>query len=419
MIKNTIYALILLTAFLLPTGCVNDCTDCDFGPVMPRHSRVLFHYLAMDNDLVSYGRRNVSDMFAGATAENLNGGAIVVFSDMRSDPYSCLIYIYADRKGTTHQDTIYRWDTNLDSSKPETFVDALDKARQLVVTDSWALGAGSHGSGWMPAAMHNKYLRAVTRLRSLMDADVEDEWYIRDPFNGAGTRALLNDGASYMEVSDFADAIPDGLFEFAIMDICYTGGVEFAYAMRNKAKQLILSPAEVIAYGMPYDRIIQYIFADTPVLGSGGVCDVYNDFYAEDFQNGGYFATIALYDCTKMEAFATTMREVLGPMESQMHAMTQTDLGTLQRFDRLYYNLMFDVQELVYKLYPAGNQARTAFDAALAEVVKYKRTSGNALGSLIIPENRFCGISSYVPIAEYDDLNAYYWQTAWGAAVYR
>lgn len=419
--KKIYCSILIFTAFMLPQSCVNDCGDCNFPPVRAHHTRVLFHYLAMDNNLVSYGRRNISDMYAGATADNLNGGAIVVFSDMRSDPFSCLLYMYADRNGVSHLDTLYKWEANLDSSDPQTFTAALDKTRTLITADSWALGTGSHGSGWMPAELHPTYLRTSTRMRTLLSGE-EQPWYIRDPFNETEpqTRALLNDGANYMEIDELVNIIPDGLFDFVMMDICYMGSVEFAYAMRNKTKQLVLSPAEVIAYGMPYDRIIQYIFANTPELGQNGVCDAYNDFYSDEFSGGGTFATIALYDCSKLGAFAETMEGILAPLKSQIGAMTKTNLNTLQTFDRNSLHTMFDLREFVYSLYPDGDPVRAEFETALSEVVTYCKTSGYMLSppALTIPEDRFCGISTYVPIGEYGDLNAYYWQTAWGSRVY-
>ena len=419
MAKNMTGKLIYFTALIaaLTLGaCKNECEDCDFDPVYYEPSRAMFHYLAMDNNLSSFGQGNLNDMIKGATKENLNGGAIVVFSDFPSKP-SELLYIHAGKDGNGEAKVLYQWTENLDASKPETFKAAFEMAQKRVKTDSWVLGAGSHGTGWIPFSMHNNYL--TRRSFRAMTVSEPEPWYVRDPFRETETRAFLNDGSAYMDIGAFAEAIPDDTFDFVVMDICFMGEAEFAYALRKKAKHLILSPAEVIAYGMPYDRIIKHIFADTPRLGAGGICEEYYNYYMNDFTGDSKFATIALYDCSKLDALAEAMKDVVGPKHTQINQMTRAYLkANIQYFDRYSNHTMFDMAMFVHDLYAEGDPTRVAFDKALADVVTYKKTTGMPLEGFVIPENRYCGISTYIPIAEYDDLNTEYLKTDWAKAVY-
>lgn len=423
MIKKLIYSLLFVVALSLGS-CKNECSDCGFNPVRPKHSRVLFHYLAMDDSRLSpYGQRNVNDMLLGATTENMNDGAIVVFYDMPSSN-SQLLYIYADKNGTPQMNMIYEWGENLDASDPATFTIAYNKMRELVDADSWALGAGSHGTGWIPFSMHNSYMtRGLMRTQK---AETELPWYIRDPFYEVNTRALLADRSTYMDMDEFVSVIPDNTFDFVMLDLCFMGGVEFAYAMRNKTKQMILSPAEVLATGMPYDRILKYVFATKPDLN--GVCDEFYNYYLNDSKDS-QFATIAVYDCSKLDALATAMQAIVIPEKEAIEALTTTDLNSVQTFDGYSTHTTFDLKEFVYTIHPEDDEIRQAFDTALGDgisvggVVTYKKTTGRVLSGhrydVQIPDSRYCGINTYIPIGGYADLNEYYWETGWGKTVYQ
>ncbi len=422
-----------LAAALALGSCSNECEDCNFEPVKPRHSRILFHYLAMDNDLWEFGRQNVLDMVAGATEENMDDGAIVVFSDMPGQN-SRLLYIKPGVDGVGQQTELYDWGENLDASDPETFMVAFDKVRELMDADSWALGAGSHGTGWAPYP--NPMLGGAARSMPFsMASDGEKPWYIRDPYweGSAETRAVLKDNSNYMEIGELVDAIPSGVFDFVMMDACFMGSVEFAYAMRGKTNYLIVSPAEVIAFGMPYDRIMKHIFADEPKLGKDGICQVYYDFYLKDYKlssgdtPGNKFATIALYDCTKLEALAEAVRDIVLPRENEINVLTKSeieqDIQTLDRYER---RTMFDLKEFVeYLGIDPEDEVLARFEAALAAAIPYSGTTGKPieasrnLAELTIPADRYCGASTYIPIGEYAALNAAYWQTEWARAVYQ
>ena len=47
-----------------------------------------------------------------------------------------------------------------------------------------------------------------------------------------------------MEITDFAMALPDHLFEFIIFEACNMAGIEVAYELRNKAAYIMASSAQ-------------------------------------------------------------------------------------------------------------------------------------------------------------------------------
>jgi hypothetical protein len=368
----------------------------------------------MDEDrLAPNAEININAILTAANRNQLGDGVVYVFRDVWGNKNSQLLRIYYDkllRKGV--REVVIEYEGNLDSSSPETFARALDDVRAFNPNvESWRLGFGGHGMGWLPPG--------VTRsIRAENEAAGGDRIL---------TRSLLDDfeANKKMEYDALAGVIPDGMFDVIIFDLCYMGGIEFAYTLRDKADYLILSAAEVMAEGMPYDQVVPLLFEAEMKLGEGGVCEKFYEYYFNHSNQAWQYGTIALVDCSELEDFGETMRQVVAGANV---APKDVDINQLQNFDRNSRHTMFDMREFVYAMYPTdGDAMRTAFDGAMERLVVYHKTTGKPLGdpynTLTIPVDRFCGLSSYVPVESnggrsYADLNEAYAQTEWFKKVY-
>ena len=77
---------------------------------------------------------------------------------------------------------------------------------------SYGMVALWHATGWVPAEMS---LPALALRSAILDSGTDE------PYN-------------YMELPDFADAIPFKL-DFIVFDACFMGSVEVAYELKDKA----------------------------------------------------------------------------------------------------------------------------------------------------------------------------------------
>ncbi len=78
------------------------------------------------------------------------------------------------------------------------------------------------------------------------------------------------------------------------------GGIEVAYEFKDKCDFIVASPAEILATGFPYDRVIEPLFDNNADLEE--VCKRYYDYY--NSQSGVYKSgTIALYNTSKLDAW--------------------------------------------------------------------------------------------------------------------
>lgn len=410
-----------LTAALVLTSCFPECKDCDFDVVVPRVSRVMFSYLAMDEKFISsYGERNISDMVAGATRENIGDGVIYVFQDRYNQP-SRLLRISAGADGDGKLEEVIVYEENLDASDPEVLKMAFADVRARVASDSWVMTIGTHGMGWMPAALHGSIGRlggrSMLQPYGIMDAEYED--------TSMGTRAFMRNADDWMEVADFVAALPGDIkFEVILVDACLMGCAEFAYLLKDKAENLVVSAAEVLMMGMPYHKIIGHLFASTPKLGSDGVCEEYINFYLTDTErldDNNRFATVAHIKCSEMDGFADMMAEILAPNKEKLALMAADDLAELQTLDRYHTQTFFDLGTLVNALYPEDLTVLDTFAATLGKLIPYKRSTEKPLNRFVVPDDAFCGLSIYVPTITtpvYSNLTNAYWDTAWAQRVY-
>jgi hypothetical protein len=419
--KNILY--VIAAALILASCQQEDCADCVFEPVVPtKASRVYFHYMAMDNNLGGYADLNIEEMYRGATKATLNGGVIFVLRDVPNQN-SQLIAIFWDAENKkTQMKVVKDYGENLDVSSPTTLTNVIMDVDRMVDAPSWALGFGSHGMGWIPA---QAYFPAG-RMFSTENTGVPLTRFLID-----------NGGRSYMEIDKFADAVAAALpeakeigggtqerkFDFIMMDLCYMGAVEFAYELKDVARYLILSPAEVIAKGMPYDRIVDDIFAYDLRQGVEEMCAEFFDFYDNYPSVGGQYATISLVDCAQFAPFTEVMKESVKGGWAKAAAVNVDALESFDRFPEATSNrvphITYDLGKFVEAM--GGNPA---FDAAMAALVPYRETTGKPLLDgygrpvITIAESNYSGLSTYIPAAKFGELNEYYKLTAWSQAIY-
>lgn len=405
--KKILFAFI---AALTLSSCYEECEDCNFGEVIPRKvDRVYFHYMAMDNGLYRFADQNIDGMVEGVTAESLNGGIIYVFRDMPGEPSQLIAIYWDENRREARKNIVKTYEADLDSSLPETLKRAIRDVDALVDAGSWTLGFGSHGLGWIPWSTYPKYGKNKT---------------FRSGYAAHSTRSLIDDHEkNRMEIADFVDALTEAKpaeagpkYDLVLMDLCFMGCVEFAYQMKDIADYLILSPAEVVDKGFPYNQIMNDIFASDIKAGAQTICEEFYQFY-DNFYNTAYqFATVALVDCGKFTPFVNVMKDVVTANRAKIDALKISDL-TPWCFDRFINHITFDMRKFVEEL-----GGHPDFDEALSGLIPFCATTGKRMTdipSIIIPKENFSGISTYIPVPQYADLNEAYFATDWAKAIYQ
>ena len=202
-----IYAVCFL---LLVCGCHK---ENDTPVVLP--ARTLLVYLGGDNNLDAETYDKLVQIKNGW--EDGTDGNIIVYQDTPFKDSPRLMEI--DGKSEKGYITIHTYDQE-NSASPQVLKRVINDVTRLYPAKSYGLIVFSHGSGWLPP-------------HTLVN----------------GSRSIIIDNDNEMEITDFAMALPDHLFEFIIFEACNMAGIEVAYELRNKAAYIMASSAPVVSPG--------------------------------------------------------------------------------------------------------------------------------------------------------------------------
>ena len=370
------------------------CKDDNGGSVAPTMAeKTIFFYMpwtdsetSTENSLYSNFLTNIADVESGIIAQKGLGQNRVLVFISPSPTYSALLEIKYTG-GRCVRDTLKRYG-NLDYTTPEGIAAILNDVKSNATAHQYDMIIGSHGNGWIPKGVDNYY-----RTRA---------------FGGSTLRYQTN-------ITDLAAGISRaGMhMQFICFDDCYLAQVEVANDLRNAADYLIASTSEVLADGIPYNKVWKYITPATPDYKK--ICET---FYQHYISQTYPYGTLSAIRCSEMENMAALMRNL-----NANHTFDAGKLGDLQKLDGYGQTAFFDFADYVKKL--CGGTPPPEFAAAIGRLVPYYSytpkiyTSLNAYngGFNTVPVNTFSGITISDP-TDNTYLVGYKTQTNWWKATH-
>ena len=385
-------ALLMLMATSWLSACHDDIPD-DLARTRTATSqeRTIIMYLPYSgsgyNNLYSFFEQNIRDVeqsikqTGGLGTNNL----YVVIADNSPNR----VYLYRIRMEGTEcvHDTIKRYDhPRLMDAQWVTRV--INDVKSISETPKYVMLVGCHGEGWLPPK--NNVTRAKTR------------W-----FGGPGYA---------ISIADFAQGIEQtGIkLEYLLFDDCYLSCAEVAYDLRNATNMLIASTSEVMADGMPYAEVFQYLSSPQPNFGQ-----LVNNYIAH-YQRQSYpYATIGVINTQYIQSMAQLMKQV-----NATYTWNTANNHQLQDLDGDHFvpTVYFDFGSYAHTLFGSNLALYSQYQTLMAQLVPYKGNTAyiyNASGTT--PRvNEFSGITISDPSAntgQYGyNVALLKTQTAWWAA---
>ena len=430
-ITGSVAAVLLLSATV---GC------CKEKPEEPANvnRKVLLFYECGFNNLTSYIKNNMDGTEKGLPAGYVpreSGDVVLIYSRYSKGAYnytpveSHLRRIYKKPNGKIVSDTLKTFGTETIAASSSTMRQVLTYVKDEFPAKGYGLVFSSHGSGWLPAGYYYSPSRfeddhkgeVGTSRQGIAAQSVghprlpvpEGDLPDTDPFYGM-TRSIGQDyikGSYYgheMSVSEFADAIPYHL-DYLLFDMCFSGGVEVAYGLKDKADYLGLSPAEVLGYGMfDYTKITSFLLDRTTPDLEGLLKDSFGMY---DKQNGVYrSATINLVRTDGLDNLARVCSDLFREYSDTLsNAPTHLIQGYF-RNDRHYF---FDLMDTFRKCISNEEELRAVNDA-IDRCVVYREATPQFLATFDITE--YSGFSIYLPCAGTPLLDSYYKKEPWNKA---
>lgn len=382
----TLYLFILLTAF----SCSKD--PLPDPPINKPEGRTLLVYIALNNSLDNEIKDIHDALKEGWDSKTM--GSLVILTHSKGDDSPMLIK-FREQNNVTVADTL-KWYTGMSSASPALIRQVIADTKEIAPGESYGMILFSHASGWLPArAYFNpiKWEAQASRESSMIT-----------------TYSVFEDNEKEMEFADFAEAIPDGMFEFIASEMCFMSSVETGYALRNKTDYLLAAAPEVLSPGfIPiYPTQLGLLYKKEPDLKGFG--QAFFDYF--DGQQGELrSAVISLVKTSEMDALAELTHRISLP------SLTQEQIDNIQEYDGNYRNaswphLFFDFED--YMSQKATPQQLEELKEQLSKTVIFKR---NTPKLIYINIRKHSGLSVYIPQASLPKLNEAYMETDWWKAV--
>lgn len=392
--------------------------------------KLLLYYGAGFNSLSSYLREDIGDLLGNAKipSQAYNDDVLLIYEHLaegasyKNEQKSCLYRVYRNRKGEVLRETLLEFDPSESAIDPEVFKKVVSYATVNFSCDSYGMIYSSHGFGYLPEGYYtnpSKYdgssyftsKPAATMSVSLAEAPVYGERLSLEVMNEIATKTIgqefTNEGSVSieMELSDFAAAF-SRKFDYILLDACLMGGVEVAYELRNAARYIGFSQTEIMAEGLPYDVILDYLFADGKA-DPEGVCKLYIKRYKEGAQP---WATFSLINTDPLDMLASVCRDIFSAHRTEL---MRIDASKVQGYFRYNRHFFYDLADMMSQL-PLTSEEKALFESTLGKVVIYKDATDYFMTFSI---KNHCGLSCMLPSNSTSYLNRYYKTTAWNKAV--
>lgn len=382
---------------MVGVSCSNgDSPDGPDVPVTPV-GQTVFMFFPWSNSLLSDFRRTVEDMQTVVAQRSMKDERVMVF--MATSEREAVLFELKKQNGRCLTDTLRRYSDRPFTSR-QWLTLLFSEVMTLAPASRYGMVVGCHGLAWVPVQGQRS---ARKRLGSQERIDEGDNLYKEERIDKEGepndlmhfevqgpvtTRFI---GGTYpetqIETTDLADAMADaGLHtEYILFDACYMSSVEVAYELKDVTHYLIASPTEVLSYGFPYITMGKHLLG-TP--NYKGIVDSFISFYSS--YNLPY-GTVAVTDCTQLDALAAIAQQINAAAEEQTNAAAEEQPSTVtsaqfvpngvQIMDGYSPTLFYDLGHLM-SLKDAGTVLTAAFAEQLEKTVPYKGHTGQYFTAL-------------------------------------
>lgn len=369
---------IILSAVALLLGCSSEKL------IEPAFDLGLIVYLGGDNDL-SQETTEKLDAICAAWPEAENG-RLLVYQDRKNEAPRLL-----EMEGGTPCEAANWKEVEVyeeeNSASAEVFTRVITQVRRDYPANRYGLLLFSHATGWLPG-------RSYTDPAAWRPAEVDAE---------SGLRSVLRDGDEVMEAEAFAAAIPDGAFDFIVMEMCFSGGVELAYPLRKKADWMLASSAEIFSPGFTpvYRTSFKQLFHADARTGLENFARTYMA-HVRTLSGDYRSATVGLLRTAGLDG----LMKAAAPA---YFANTSAAISEIQCFDRgARPHLFFDLEAFVEPR--LTEDEKIAFQEALKNTVVYADATEQIVD---VPVTRHCGLTTYILQDAYPYLNEAYRALSW------
>lgn len=391
-------------------SCSKSHFDTDDNPapsnkrvVSDVRKKVLIIYSAGMNNLYDYLDGDLDDVSGSFIPRDMSSADVLLVYSRRpvrgsyvANP-SHLYRISRDINDNVVRDTVMSFPGDTSSCSVNTLNAVLSYAKDTYSTATYGMIFSSHATGWIPSEYSQKQLTASSVSISSVGIDM----------------TAANTPAYDFDIEDFAAAIPMKM-DYIVFDACLMGGIETAYALKDKVNYLVASQTETMA-----DGLCDYNLITKRLLGNGeadlyGMCE---DSYAHYAALSGMerSLTISMVDCTKLDALAGVCKDLFSRYRTEI---ANVNPDAVQAYFHRYFtssarrHYYYDFADILQQSGVSDADMET-LNGAIEDCIVYKAATPQFLTLTI---RTHCGLSMYLPANGSELLDKFYKTLSWNKA---
>ena len=238
------------------------------------------------------------------------------------------------------------------------------------------------------------------------------------PTYGAETTRAFGESSVQVNPGEIAEGINNSSIDidYIIFDACFMSNIETIYELRNSANYIIASPCEIMGRGFPYERTLPHLFIDNGATTNYvAAAESYYLYYRDEYNSPSRCGSVALYDCSEIEALRDATREVV------KSAISDYDTSSLQTYEGKNPHYFFDFGEWANTV-ATDSAALEAFNTQLANTVIVKYTLSSfysaygTIGTYPINMEVYSGVTTSAPSQKLRDI---WMETEWYKSVWQ
>lgn len=393
-------SLIIITSLLtvLFAGCKHSKNEPEPEPIpIPGTAEgVTIVYAINKSSLSGIFQRDTAEIKAAMDSIDMSRQKLLLYLTT-TDSTTCLLELQQSlikKKKVLTWRKVKEYDRQQTSTAPAVMKRVISDALAVYPDAEHSLIFWGHGTAWTPGFSDHETRNAP--------ADVPAQ-------HSYGGEYGKDNEWQWTEITDIANAIPDGAFKTIWFDCCYMSSIEVAYHLRNKTQMYVAYPTEVWDEGLNYNEVLPYIMRKNQDL-TGGAAEFYS--YYNDKNDA---VTVSVMDMNRIEAVAQATRALMQQYPDEIGKVT--GVSNYRRGGTYGY---YDMMQLL-KLKDQGELWQGVQDS-MNRFVVYHAESSKDFNNRKWVQTPLCGVSMH-SLGEYGQKEAdhepFYRTLDWYKAVYK
>lgn len=407
---NRVYGTVAtMFLFIVATCSFSACSkDDETPPIVSPYvvSRTVMVYMVAENSLNKNVWADVQEMLVGMNNDTLsaNDRLVIYLDDVK------LPRIYVVDKTTkitqfSELVPVMTYENDVNSSSAEQLGTFIDYVKSNYPAESYGLVMWSHASGWTPSNFSGDMYSETPTKRKSFGVD-----------NGKNT---TNNNGNQMNIDDMASVLQGNAFDFIFFDACVMQTIEVAYELRDAAKWLIASPAEIPASGANYETMTRAMFLKDDYVNQ--MLTVYKQEYSN-----AYGIVVSAVNTKALDDYAAYMKSVVAAHRSEMLNLNISSMLNYIRYGSWTTTSpdFLDMQGIMLKVLDDEEYAQWKgnTDKLITCVHTGRWYSGYPKSIIAIDDAQCCGMAMFIPFEKYtysyESFNEKYLKTSWAKAVW-